>query len=278
MPNPILSDRMLERTATSGPGGPLNPPLTSPRHSPAGAWTPTASEATMTIGGTCSASALMLALLGVGAWFGWGKVDVVEGVDELGRVVSSASLTQPAWLMGSIIVAFVLAMATVFVPKLARFTAVPYALTEGIALGVISHLYDAQSSGLAIQAVIATCGVVAMMLLLYGLRILRATPRFTKAVVAATFGVAAIYLVAFIARAFGSDLGIFSSSSGLSIGFSVVVVAIAAFNLILDFDFIERGSAAGLPKHMEWYGAFGLILTVVWLYLEILRLLAKLRD
>jgi len=232
----------------------------------------------MTIGGTCSASALMLAFVAVGAWFGWGKVVVIEGLDEFGRVATSASLPQPAWLVGSMIVAFVLAMVTVFVPKLARFTALPYALTEGLALGVISHLYDAQSSGLALQAVIATCGVVAMMLLLYGLRILRATPRFTKAVIAATFGVAAIYLVAFIARAFGSDLGIFSSSSGLSVGFSVVVVAIAAFNLILDFDFIERGSAAGLPKHMEWYGAFGLILTVVWLYLEILRLLSKLRD
>jgi len=222
-------------------------------------------------------SALMLVAVGAGAWFGWSKVQVTSAVDPLGRLVSSASLDQPGWLIGGLIVAVVLSLLTVFKPNVARFTALPYALAEGVALGVISHLYDVQSRGIALQAVIATCGVFATMLLLYGLRVLRATPAFVKGVVAATVGVAAIYLVAIVARMFGADLGIFDSTSGLSILFSVVVVGIAAFNLILDFDFIERGTAEGLPKHMEWYGAFGLVLTIVWLYLEIIRLLSKLQ-
>lgn len=277
MSNPMLNDRMFERSASPTFGATTFPPAGLPHYDVPTTFNRTA-DSTMTIGGACSAAALMLTFVGLGAWFGWGKVEVVTVVDRLGRNVSSASVSQPGWLIGGLIVGFALAVVTVFIPKAARFTAVPYALAEGVVLGIISHLYESDTQGIALQAVIATCGVVAAMLLLYGLRILRATPKFTKAVIAATLGVSAIYLVGLIARAFGSDLGIFDSTSGLSIAFSVVVVGIAAFNLILDFDFIERGAAEGLPKYMEWYGAFGLIVTVVWLYLEVLRLLSKLRD
>jgi uncharacterized YccA/Bax inhibitor family protein len=229
----------------------------------------------MTIGGTCSATALMLVVLVVGALFGWGQV--TETTFQTTRGLSkTAELTRPGWLIVGLVVGLGLAFLTAFRPHLAKFTALPYALAEGFVLGAISHLYDVQTNGIVIQAIIATVGVFAVMLLLYGLRVLRATPRFTKGVIAATVGVAAIYLVGFIAQLFGADLDIFGSTSLLSIGFSLAVVAIASMNLILDFDFIERGTAEGLPKDMEWYGAFGLVVTVVWLYLELLRLLSKL--
>ena len=232
---------------------------------------------TMTIGGTCAAAGLMIVALVAGAWYGWGKVVVLTTTGANGQSVNQASLQSPGWLIGAAIFAFVVAMATVFMPKIARFSWLPYSLAEGVVLGLISHLYDTQTKGIAIQAVVATIGVFALMLLLYGLRVLRATPRFTKGVIAATFGVMAIYLVSWIASLFGSDLNLWSSSSPLSIGISLVIVGVAALNFILDFDFIERGATAGLPSYMEWYGAFGLVLTLVWLYLEMLRLLSKLQ-
>jgi len=126
--------------------------------------------------------------------------------------------------------------------------------------------------------VLATFGVFIVMLALYGLRILRATPKFVKGVIAATFGIAFMYLGIFILNIFGVAEGFWSSGSPLGIGISLVVVCVAALNLILDFDFIEQGSKAGLPRYMDWYGAFGLLVTLIWLYLEMLRLLARLRQ
>jgi uncharacterized YccA/Bax inhibitor family protein len=280
MANPMFTDSALQRAGAVD--APAAPPGFQPMGAAGAATAPAAAAPyaarrteAMTIGGTCSATGAMLAVLVVGAWFGWTRVTETT-VDTVRGRITQVDMPSPGWLVGALVVGLGLALFTAFKPTVARFTALPYALAEGVLLGVISHLYDAQSQGIAIQAVIATIGVFATMLLLYGLRVLRATPKFTKAVVAATVGVAAIYLVALVVRLFGGDLGIFDSTSGLSILFSVVVVGIAAMNLILDFDFIERGTAAGLPKSMEWYGAFGLVVTVVWLYLELLRLLSKL--
>jgi uncharacterized YccA/Bax inhibitor family protein len=176
-----------------------------------------------------------------------------------------------------LVVAFVLAIVTMRRPKVARYTAIPYSLCEGFVLGMLSHLIDAQYKGVAIEAVLATIGVFAVMLLLYGLRILRATPKFVKGITAAMVGILGIYLVQLVSNLFGSSTNNFTSHSPLSIGFSLIVVAVASLRLIIDFDLIERGSKEGAPRYMEWYAAFGLIVGLVWLYIEILSLLAKLQ-
>lgn len=238
-----------------------------------------ARPATMTMGGVASATGVMLVFVAIGAWFGWGKV-VTEylGVDATtGEAVFSDTMPL-GWLIGSMVVGFVLAIICSFKPPMARILGIPYALAEGVFLGIISHSYDTRTQGVAIQAVIATLGVFLVMLALYGFRVLRVTPRLTKGIIAATFGVLAVYLVGWISSFFtDSGTSFMNSASPLGIGISVIIVGIAAFNLLLDFDFIERGVQQGLPKEMEWFGAFGLIVTLVWLYLELLRLLSKLQ-
>lgn len=240
----------------------------------------TAGEKVMTMAGTSAAGLLMLVFIIVGAFVGWAQVSVVElGRDEFGTAVYSATMKSPVLLFGSLIFAFVLAIVTAFKPQIARFTSIPYSLAEGVVLGMISHLYEVESSGIVLQAVLATFAVFAIMLLLYGMRVLRATPKFTKGVIAATFGIVAMYAVGWIISLFSSSFQPFWATGGpLGIGISVVIVIVAAMNLILDFDFIERGSQNRLPAYMDWYAAFGLIVTLVWLYLELLRLLSALRN
>ena len=154
-----------------------------------------------------------------------------------------------------------------------------YAIAEGLLLGGISAGFEARYPGIVVQAVGCTFGTLCCLLLAYQSGMIRATENFKLGIVAATGGIALLYLVTFLAGLFGFSL--FSSlyGSGLvGVGFSVVVVAIAALNLVLDFDFIEQAADRGAPKYLEWYGAFALMVTLVWLYLEILRLLAKLND
>jgi uncharacterized YccA/Bax inhibitor family protein len=234
----------------------------------------------MTIGGVASATLVMFAFLLVGAWYGWTLVTEIPVLEPLpGQPAATASIDSPLIVFGAMIGAFILAMVSVFKPKLARFTGVVYALLEGVFLGAISHLYNVQFDGIVAQAILATFGVFLAMLVLYGLRILRATPRFVKGVIGATFGIMFLYLGSLIFSLFtGSSPSFLTSASPLSIGISVVIVIVAALNLILDFDFIEKGAQRGLPAYMDWYAALGLMLTLVWLYLEMLRLLSKLRQ
>jgi uncharacterized YccA/Bax inhibitor family protein len=300
--NPILTDRAFEQAGSTRTGAsPADEwnaaqsagagaatawgtqQATPPPYAPAGAGPVTAGR-TMSLGGVAAATLLMFAVLLVGGGLGWSFVDLgqevaVRAAD--GTVTTQfpdATIGNPLIFFGSMIGAFVLAIATAFMPKAARFTALPYAFLEGIVLGVISAFFGAMYSGIVAQAVLATLGVFLTMLVLYGLRILRATPRFVKGVIAATFGIMFMYLGVFIANLFGVAEGFWTSGSPLGILISVVVVVVAALNLILDFDFIEQGSKAGLPRYMDWYAGFGLMVTLVWLYLEMLRLLARLRQ
>jgi hypothetical protein len=163
-----------------------------------------------------------------------------------------------------------------FKPTLAKFVAPIYALAEGLFLGVISRFYDEQYNGIVVQAVGATLAVFAVMLFLYRTRIIKVTDRFRRNVIMASMGLMLFYGISIIMRLFGVSVPFINDASPLGIAFSVVAAGLATMMLAVDFDQIERGAKAGWPKGMEWYCAFGLLATLIWLYLEILRLLAKL--
>ena len=160
----------------------------------------------------------------------------------------------------------------------APVTATGYALCEGLALGGVSAMYESRFGGIVVQAVGLTFGVLAMLLVAYATRLIRATENFKLGVFAATGAIALLYLVSWILSLFHVSIPYIHGNGWIGIGLSAFVVTIAALNLIMDFDFIEQGVQAGAPKYMSWYAAFGLMVTLVWLYLEILRLLAKLQS
>ena len=182
------------------------------------------------------------------------------------------------WLGIGAIGGFIVAMLTIFKKTWAPATAPIYAACEGLVLGSTSALFELRYPGIVLRAVALTFGVLLTLLVAYRSGAIRATPGFRRGVIAATGAIVLVYLGSFVLGLFGVNLGFLNSSSPLGIGISLVVVGIAALNLVLDFDFIEQGAKAGAPKYMEWYGAFGLLVTLVWLYLEILRLLSKLND
>jgi uncharacterized YccA/Bax inhibitor family protein len=173
---------------------------------------------------------------------------------------------------------FITALVTIFKKEWSPITAPIYALLEGLALGGISAMFELRRPGIAIQAVGLTFGTLFVLLLAYRSGVIKVTEKFRLGVVAATGGIAIFYLAQFALGFFGVRFAAINGSGLLGIGFSVVVVIVAALNLVLDFDFIESGVHAGAPKYMEWYGAFGLMVTLIWLYLEILRLLSKLNS
>jgi uncharacterized YccA/Bax inhibitor family protein len=173
---------------------------------------------------------------------------------------------------------FIIALVTVFKQSWAPVTAPIYALLEGLVIGGVSSVAEAQFPGIVIQAVGLTFGTCLVLLLAYKTGMIRATENFKLGVVAATGGIALFYFVTIILGFFGVQVSFVYQSGPVGIAFSLIVCAVAALNLVLDFDFIEQGAAAGAPRYMEWYAAFGLMVTLIWLYLEILRLLMKLRS
>jgi len=181
--------------------------------------------------------------------------------------------------IGGAIFGFGFALATIFKKTWASVTAPLYALSQGLFLGAISAIFELQFPGIVIQAVGLTMGTLASLLVLYKTGIIKPTENFRLMIVSATMGIALLYIVSMVMNMFGSSgIGFIHSNGLFGIGFSLFVVAIAALNLVLDFDFIEQGSEQGAPKYMEWFGAFSLMVTLIWLYLEMLRLLAKLRS
>jgi uncharacterized YccA/Bax inhibitor family protein len=173
---------------------------------------------------------------------------------------------------------FVVALVTVFKKDWSPVTTPLYAALEGLALGGVSLVFNRQYPGLVMNAVGLTLGVLAAMLLAYRAGLVRATEKMKLGIFAATGGIAILYLVSMVLGFFGISIPGIYGSGPIGIGFSLVVIVVAALNLVLDFDFVERGAQYGAPKYMEWYAAFGLLVTLVWLYLEILRLLAKLQG
>ncbi len=172
----------------------------------------------------------------------------------------------------------IVALVTVFKQTWAPVTTPLYAALEGLMLGGISLAFDARYPGIVMNAVGLTLGTLGALLLAYRSGLIRPSENFKLGIVAATGGIALVYLVSMGLSFFGKSMPYIHDSGPIGIGFSVVVIVLAALNLVLDFDFIERGAEVGAPKYMEWYAAFGLLVTLVWLYLEILRLLAKLQG
>ena len=183
----------------------------------------------------------------------------------------------PALAIGGI-GGFIVAMVTIFKKEWAGITAPIYALLEGLVLGGISAMLELRYHGIAIQAVSLTFGTLLIMLLAYRSGLIKVTEKLRLGIVAATGGIAVFYFLQFILGFFGVHFTAINGSSPIGIGFSLIVVAVAALNLVLDFDLIENGARLGAPKYMEWYGAFALMITLIWLYFEILRLLSKFRS
>ena len=220
----------------------------------------------MTLTGTVNKTGILLICVVATAAWSWSRV-----------FAPTADAVLP--LMGiGLIGGFVVAMVTIFKKGWSPITAPIYALLEGLALGGISAMFERRYPGIAIQAVGLTFGTLFVLLMAYRSGVIQVTEKFKLGVVAATGGIAVFYLAQFVLGFFGVHFAAINGSGLLGIGFSVVVVIVAALNLVLDFDFIESGVSAGAPKYMEWYGAFGLIVTLVWLYLEILRLLSKING
>ena len=229
----------------------------------------------MTSGGTFSATLVLFVLLLAGGWFGWQGVTQTPGVtNPAGQ--TSYSVTAPGWLFIVAIAALGFAIVTIFKPRIAMFTGPIYAILEGAVLGAISAMYNAQFKGIVLQAVLATLSVFAVMLFLYATRLIRVTKRFRMIIIGAMLGIMVMYLLSFVASLFGATVPFLNQPSPMGIGISVLIVGVASFNLMLNFDLIESGVVAKAPRYMEWYGAFGLMIALVWLYLELLRLLSLL--
>lgn len=224
-----------------------------------------AGEGTMTIGGALTKTSVLVLLTAGAAGYTWSH--------------AAAHPEQLKFLiMTGMIGGLVLALVTMFAPRLAPITSPFYAVLEGVALGGISWLYNAQFRGLPQQAVAMTLGVALVMLLLYRSGAVRATPRFRRVITIAGLGVFAVYMVNMLMGFFGSGLSFLTAGGPMAIGFSAVAALVAAFFLILDFDLVEEGVKSGAPKRMEWYAGFSILVTLVWLYLELLRLLSLLRG
>jgi uncharacterized YccA/Bax inhibitor family protein len=220
--------------------------------------------ATMTIMGTVHKTALGLLLLMTTALYTWNL--------PLGDPRTNM------FMMIGIFGGFGVAILTAFKHHLSKYTVPAYALLQGLALGGISKYFETRYPGIVNQAVMLTFGTLGALLLAYRSGLIKATENFKLGVVAATGGIFFVYLISWILGMFGVGVPMIHGNSNMSILFSIGVVIIAALNLVLDFDFIEEAAENGAPKYMEWYGAFGLLVTLVWLYLEILRLLAKLAS
>jgi len=273
MANPLLNEKKATEVAAATKAGWAAPdpalrstpipgaPITD---GPVSSWS---SGGTMTVGGTATATGVLMVLLLGAATYGWLNTDVNP----------SGQMNLPMLSIVGIIVGFICAIVVAFKPALARILGPIYAIGEGVFLGSISRAYNELYEGIVVQAVGATLAVFAVMLFLYKSRIIKVTDRFRRIIIMATLGLMVFYMVSFAISLFGGSVSFLQSSSLLGVGFSVFAAGLAAMNLALDFDLIERGVKNQWPKQMEWFCAFGLLITLVWLYLELLRLLAKLQ-
>lgn len=225
----------------------------------------------MSIQGVVNKSFVLFGILLISGGWIWGKL--------LNSETPVSTLTElQGYIWGGAIGGFVLALVTTFRPHWAKYSASLYAMCQGFALGGISAVMEMKYPGIAMQAVALTLGTLFSMLTLYKTKVIQATEKFKSVVFVATMAIGVVYLAGWLLSFFNRSIPYIHESGMIGIGFSLFVVGIAALNLIMDFDFIERNASQGVAKYMEWYSAFSLMVTIVWLYIEILRLLSKLRS
>ncbi len=229
--------------------------------------TATKETGVMTIGGTVNKIGILLLLVLCSAVWTWNLY--FNALD--------ASVVYP-WMMVGSIGGLIVAIVTVFKKEWAYITAPIYAILKGFALGAVSAIYEAAYAGLVLQAVAITLCILLALLVVYKTGLIKATENFKLMVASATGGIALVYLLTLLLGMFNIQIPYIHENGIIGIGFSAFVVVIASLNLVMDFDFIEGGAEQQAPKFLEWYAAFGIIVTLIWLYLEVLRLLAKLRD
>jgi len=225
----------------------------------------------MTIEGTVNKSLFLILLVLGGAYFTWTQA----------FPTGWSTGTPPeilVWYLPAILGAFVLSLVIIFKKTTAPYLAPVYAVLEGAVLGILSSIFEARYPGIVFQAVVCALGTFLALLFSYKTNLIRATDNIKLGICAATGGIALVYLIDLGLHFFGMQVPLIHESGTLGIGVSILITAVAAFNLVLDFDFIETGANARAPKYMEWYAAFGLLVTLVWLYIEMLRLLAKARK
>lgn len=274
MANPLLNEKSINSAAgrdesragwaaPAGSTGTWAPPVND---GPVSTW----HGGLATVRGTASATLTLLLLLIASATVAWFSVaaPAADGTVKL----------PVGWLIGGAIVGLISVLVATAKPHLARIAAPVYAIAEGVVVGAVSRAFETAYNGIVLQAVGATLGVFVVMLLMYRTGVVRVTDKFRRVMMGAMMGLMAFYLVSFVIGIFGSMPSFINNGSGLGIVFSLFVAGLAAFNLALDFDMIERIEREKMPAHMEWFGALGITVTLVWLYLEILRLLAKLQD
>jgi uncharacterized YccA/Bax inhibitor family protein len=220
----------------------------------------------MTVEGAINKTAFLLFLVAVPAAWIWNEVFRAQSVE-----------TAIPWMVGGLVGGFIAAMVTIFKKDWAPVTAPIYAVLEGLAIGGLSAVFEMQYRGLVIQAVALTFATLVCMLVAYRSGLIKVTDRFRMIVVAATGAIALVYLVTMVLSFFHITVPFVFGGGTAGIVISLVIVGVAALNLVLDFDFVQQGAEAGVPKYVEWYAAFGLMVTLIWLYLEILRLLGQLR-
>ncbi len=228
------------------------------------------SEDTMTLNGAMNKTALIILFVFASAFYTWQKFFHAYVPENPQSGISAVSI----YLIIGGIGGFITAIVASFSPRKAGFLTPIYAILEGMFLGGLSAMLEAQFPGLVIRAVALTFAVFAGMLIIYRQRIIKVTGKFRRGMIAAIFGIMMIYLVGWIGSLLGANVSFLYGGGTFGLIFSIVVTAISAFSLLLDFDFIERGAMAGAPKYMEWYGVFGLLVSLVWLYINILRLLS----
>lgn len=273
MPNPLLSPESLntaagrdeQRSGWAAPNPTSN--LAAPSvHDPVSAW----HGGLATASGTASAALMLLLLLAASATFTWFAI----GTSPDGTMINFPT----GWVIGGIVVGLVSVLAAQFKPHMSRVLAPVYAVAEGIVIGAVSRAFETAYDGIVLQAVGATLGVFTVMLLMYRAGLITVNARYRRIVMGATLGVLGFYLVSMLIGLFGSTPSYLTQGTGLGIIVSLIITAVAAANLAMDFDMIDTAEREKMPAYMEWFCAMGLLVTLVWLYMEMLRLLAKLRD
>jgi uncharacterized YccA/Bax inhibitor family protein len=276
MANPALTEKKFEEVRDEDPGwaapataAGLATSTSTSTAAAGGVSVPAPGTKVMTANGTFAKTFVLFLFVLAGGAYGWSQVTPSP---------AGQQVQFPGWIWLPMLAALGCAFACIFRPKLSPFLGPVYAVLEGIALGAISKLFELTWNGIVFQAVLATVGVFFITLALYVFGVVKVTKKFQAVVIAATLGIFVLYFFGAILSLFGVDVMFWNDPSPLGIVISIVICCVAALNLFLDYEFIRQATVAGAPKYMEWYGAFGIMVTLVWLYLEFLRLLSLLRQ